>query len=138
MGIAGAAGSDPAADPWADRIGFARLTRMAFGGADLRPLRDEIVSKIANGTAAAGEGLAMTFRVGDDVSWTSQAQGFTRRKVGTVAEVVPAGQRPDRARFARLYKGAGVGFARDNESYVVMVGNAPYWPRVAHLKAARD
>ena len=31
----------------ADRIGFAKLTTMAFGGTDLRPLRDELISKIA-------------------------------------------------------------------------------------------
>jgi hypothetical protein len=41
----------------ADRIGFARLTTMAFNGIDLRPLRDELLSKVAGGTAGAGEGL---------------------------------------------------------------------------------
>lgn len=80
MGIAGAAGSDPAADPWADRIGFARLTRMAFGGADLRPLRDEIVSKIANGTAAAGEGL--------DLSLIAQLLGEKQAGLAIQAEVL--------------------------------------------------
>src|ERR1700748_3237470 len=59
MGIAGAAGSE-LANPWADRIGFATSTRMAFDGGDLRPLRDEIVAKIANGTAGAGEGLDLS------------------------------------------------------------------------------
>src|SRR6185437_6192929 len=80
MGIAGAAGSDPATDPWADRIGFARLTRMAFGGADLRPLRDEIVSKIANGTAAAGEGL--------DLSLIAQLLGEKQAGLAIQAEVL--------------------------------------------------
>jgi hypothetical protein len=46
--------------PSADRIGFARLTTMAFDGADLRPLRDQIMSKIADGTADAGEGLDLS------------------------------------------------------------------------------
>ena len=41
----------------ADRIGFAKLTTMAFNGVDLRPMRDEIMAKIAMGTVDAGEGL---------------------------------------------------------------------------------
>jgi hypothetical protein len=45
---------------WADRIGFAKLTTMAFHGFDLRPMRDELLSKIAGGTAGAGEGLDLT------------------------------------------------------------------------------
>jgi hypothetical protein len=46
--------------PCADRIGFARLTTMAFNGADLRPLRDELISKVVGGTADAGEGLDLS------------------------------------------------------------------------------
>src|SRR6266481_9940389 len=46
--------------PCADRIGFARLTTMAFHGTDLRPLRDELISKVAGGTAEAGEGLDLS------------------------------------------------------------------------------
>jgi hypothetical protein len=44
----------------ADRIGFARLTHQAFVGVDLRPLRDQLVGKIADGTAQAGEGLDLS------------------------------------------------------------------------------
>jgi hypothetical protein len=44
----------------ADRIGFARLTTMAFGGIDLRPLRDQLISRVADGTASAGEGLDLS------------------------------------------------------------------------------
>src|SRR5258708_217945 len=44
----------------ADRIGFAKLTTMAFGGTDLRPLRDELLAKVAGGTADAGEGLDLS------------------------------------------------------------------------------
>jgi hypothetical protein len=47
----------------ADRIGFAKLTTMAFGGTDLRPMRDEIMSKIADGTAGVGEGLDLSLIV---------------------------------------------------------------------------
>src|ERR1700742_1829648 len=80
MGIKGAAGSDLAANPCADRIGFASLTRMAFGGADLRPLRDEIVSRIANGTAGAGEGL--------DLSLIAQLLGEKQAGLAIQAEVL--------------------------------------------------
>jgi hypothetical protein len=44
----------------ADRIGFARLTTMAFDGIDLRPMRDHLISRIADGTASAGEGLDLS------------------------------------------------------------------------------
>jgi hypothetical protein len=47
----------------ADRIGFARLTSMAFHGGDLGPLRDELVSKVAAGTAGAGDGLDLSLIV---------------------------------------------------------------------------
>src|ERR1700731_4898216 len=46
--------------PCADRIGFARLTTMAFHGTDLRPLRDELISKVEGGTAGAGEALDLS------------------------------------------------------------------------------
>ena len=32
---------------------------MAFNGTDLRPLRDELIAKVAGGTAEAGEGTAV-------------------------------------------------------------------------------
>src|ERR1700753_620366 len=79
MGIAGAAGSE-LANPWADRIGFATLTRMAFDGGDLRPLRDEIVSRIAHGTATAGEGL--------DLSLITQLLGEKQAGLAIQAEVL--------------------------------------------------
>jgi hypothetical protein len=80
MGIANAAGSDAADNPCADRIGFARLTRMAFDGADLRPLRDEIVLKIADGTAGAGDGL--------DLSLIAQLLGEKQAGLAIQAEVL--------------------------------------------------
>lgn len=45
---------------YADRIGFAQLTRQAFEGVDLHPLRDQLVARIAAGTALAGEGLDLS------------------------------------------------------------------------------
>src|SRR3978361_1229509 len=47
----------------ADRIGFAKLTTMAFGGADLRSLQNELMSKVADGTAGAGDGLDLSLIV---------------------------------------------------------------------------
>jgi glutathione synthase/RimK-type ligase-like ATP-grasp enzyme len=44
----------------ADRIGFAKLTTMAFDGIDLRPLRDQLIAKVAAGTADAGDGLDLS------------------------------------------------------------------------------
>lgn len=76
------------------------------------------------------------FVLGQSVSWTSQSAGYVKEKIGTIEQVVPAGSRPDKDRFPSLYKGAGVGAARDHESYVVRVkGQGVYWPRVTQLKA---
>src|SRR4051794_5586597 len=44
----------------ADRIGFAQLTRRAFEGGDLHPLRDRLLARIEEGTAEAGEGLDLS------------------------------------------------------------------------------
>ena len=55
--------ADAAGCPCADRIGFAQLTTMAFDGIDLRPLRDELMAKIADGTASAGDGLDLSLIV---------------------------------------------------------------------------
>jgi hypothetical protein len=64
----------------ADRIGFAKLTTMAFRGADLRPLRDELISKVAGGTAGAGEGL--------DLSLITQLLGDKQTGIAIQAEVL--------------------------------------------------
>ena len=66
--------------PSADRIGFARLTTMAFEGADLRPLRDELISKLADGTAEAGEVL--------DLSLITQLLGDKQTGIAIQAEVL--------------------------------------------------
>jgi hypothetical protein len=49
-----------AAPNYADRIGFAHLTRQAFEGVDLHPLRAHLLARIAEGTAQAGEGLDLS------------------------------------------------------------------------------
>src|ERR1700682_3433789 len=66
--------------PSADRIGFARLTTMAFDGIDLRPLRDELLAKVVDGTAGAGEGL--------DLSLIAQLLGDKRTGIAIQAEVL--------------------------------------------------
>src|SRR3984885_7420639 len=44
----------------ADRIGMARLAKMAFDGRDLRPLWASLIAKVLDGTAEAGEGLDLS------------------------------------------------------------------------------
>jgi hypothetical protein len=66
--------------PSANRIGFARLTTMAFEGTDLRPLRDELLSKVAAGQAEAGEGL--------DLSLITQLLGDKPMGMAIQAEVL--------------------------------------------------
>ena len=48
---------------YADRMGFAQLTRQAFEGVDLQPLRDQLVDRITAGAAHAGEGLDLSLIV---------------------------------------------------------------------------
>ena len=52
--------ADAARARCADRIGMARLAKMAFGGKDLRPLWGELVRKVLDGSADAGEGLDLS------------------------------------------------------------------------------
>lgn len=80
----------------------------------------------------------MLFKVGDRVRWTSQAGGYVKSKEGIVAQVVPAGEYPERSRFLHLYKSAGVGKSRDHESYVVVVGHKPYWPLANKLQPVEE
>jgi glutathione synthase/RimK-type ligase-like ATP-grasp enzyme len=69
-----------APSPCADRIGFARLTTMAFRGIDLRPLRDALIAKVAGGTAGAGEAL--------DLSLIAQLLGDKPMGLAVQAEVL--------------------------------------------------
>ena len=43
-----------------DRLGVAALTRMHVGGVDLRPLWHSLITKLIDGTVAAGEGLDLS------------------------------------------------------------------------------
>ena len=80
------------------------------------------------------------FTVGQQVTWSSQAGGFTRTKTGPVEQVVAPGGMPDRTRFPQLSKEAAA--PRDHQSYVIVVpgktaksAGKAYWPRVAALQA---
>jgi hypothetical protein len=80
MDIESSAATGLARYPSAQRIGFARLTTMAFEGADLRPLRDQLLSKVVAGTADAGEGL--------DLSLITQLLGDRQTGMAIQAEVL--------------------------------------------------
>ena len=60
----------------ADRIGFAKLTRMAFDGIDLRPLRDALISKVAGGNSTI---------IGDAKNWPAfngrSLSGYQHKRV---------------------------------------------------------
>jgi hypothetical protein len=47
-------------DECADRIGMAKLAKLAFDGHDLRPTWTELIAKLLNGTANAGEGIDLS------------------------------------------------------------------------------
>ncbi|VWC79599.1 hypothetical protein BLA39750_01096 [Burkholderia lata] len=85
------------------------------------------------------------FKVGDKVTWVSQAGGHTKVKTGVVEEVVTPGGRPSREAFESLYTSNGIGAPRKHLSYVVRVpgatskaAGAVYWPRAASLQPAPE
>jgi hypothetical protein len=55
-----ACAAQSAAPACANRIGVAGLTKMAVTGNDLRPLWRQLISKVLDGTAEAGEGLDLS------------------------------------------------------------------------------
>jgi hypothetical protein len=58
--MASACPAQSAAPVCADRIGVARLTKMAVTGNDLHPLWQQLITKVLDGTAEAGEGLDLS------------------------------------------------------------------------------
>lgn len=86
----------------------------------------------------------MAFKLGDEVSWSSSANGSTKKKIGHVVEVIPAGVSVLTSKFrSELDAGSA---PRKEESYVVCVGPKPssrakpkyYWPRVSALSLHKD
>jgi hypothetical protein len=89
------------------------------------------------------EAMSEDYKVGDDVSWESQSQGSRKRKVGTVVQVVRAGNTPRITKVLQEdYRPMQTyGRGRKDVSYLVAVqpaeGNAKpvlYWPRASSLK----
>lgn len=78
----------------------------------------------------------MKFKKGDMVKWTSKSCSHEYEKRGTVLEIIPEKEAP--YLFFLKYKKCkwewGGGRPRDHESYLVLVGNKIYWPRVKHLE----
>jgi hypothetical protein len=75
------------------------------------------------------------FKLGDEVKWTSQAQGYTREKRGPVVQVLAPGEKPDPERFPALNAKTYGNLGRNHESYVVHVeGHGNYWPLVSKLE----
>jgi hypothetical protein len=52
--------AEPADDGCADRVGMAKLAKLAFDGHNLRPLWAELIDKLLKGTADAGEGIDLS------------------------------------------------------------------------------
>ena len=52
--------ADSARAGCADRVGMARLAKMAFDGKDLRPIWAELITKLLDGNAEAGEGIDLS------------------------------------------------------------------------------
>lgn len=78
-------------------------------------------------------------KIGDKVSWKSQAAGYFKVKEGVVVAIVPA------KRFVNDFippgfKIDGASGYRNHESYIVRVGNSINlnWPRVRHLVTLKE
>jgi hypothetical protein len=68
----------------ADRVGMARLAKMRFDGEDLRPMWRDLIEKLVDGTAEAGEGL--------DLSLIAQLLGDKRAGLAIQDEVLASHQ----------------------------------------------
>lgn len=93
------------------------------------------------------------FKVGDSVTWSSQANGRTITKIGKIISVVPPLKAPFRLVYGSTHYALpdgqeipfsrtnyGGGLPRGHESYVVSVdnGKAYYWPLVSKLRPYND
>ena len=59
---------------------------------------------------------------GTVLSWTSQSRGTTLKKVGTIVDVIPAGEAPDELKWPEMYRnGKLLGSRRSKISYIVRV-----------------
>jgi hypothetical protein len=75
------------------------------------------------------------FALLDRVTWSSSANGTTKRKTGAVIAVIPAGKRP--GEVCEKMRATRFASTRDHVSYGVEVNGEMYWPKVAALKPAK-
>ena len=68
---------------------------------------------------------------GDEVTWVSQASGFSKKKTGVVVLVLSKGMFPRVAmcppEMKVAYRQCGYCPTRDHRSYVVKAGDKLYW-----------
>jgi len=101
--------SEAARADCADRIGMAKLAKMAFDGRDLRPKWADLIAKLLNGTADAGEGI--------DLSLIAQLLGDKRAGLVIQQEVLrshrlfrsPCASKPPRLRVLALAAATDMG-----------------------------
>jgi hypothetical protein len=62
------------------RIGLAKISTLAFRGTDLSPFRDDLIARLSDGTASAGDGL--------DLSLVVQIQGDKQTGLAIQAQVL--------------------------------------------------
>jgi hypothetical protein len=101
--------SEAARADCADRIGMAKLAKMAFDGGDLRPKWAELLAKLLNGTANAGEGI--------DLSLIAQLLGDKQVGLAIQQEVLashrlfrsPCASKPPRLRVLALAAATDMG-----------------------------
>lgn len=76
-------------------------------------------------------------KLGDVVTWTSQAGGYSKTKEGVIVAVVPPNGDP-RDYIPAGLKLDGPGYPRSTESYLIRVRSLTklYWPFVGNLRAA--
>jgi hypothetical protein len=83
---------------------------------------------------------APLFKVGDKVTWSSQANGHRTTKVGTVVDVVPSGERPEwhkrAVEISSAWSRKNMSGPRKHESYLIVTHNPKrlYWPVVDRLR----
>lgn len=68
------------------------------------------------------------FKIGDVVTWKSQANGTWKSKTGKIVEIVPPHVVPTSMRSSRI------GGTRHDESYVVQTEDSLNWPLVSKLE----
>lgn len=85
-----------------------------------------------------------TFKRGDEVTWTSQAGGYVKKKRGVIVEVVKPERRPtnvdgDYLRFRGGFGHELVASVRNHRSYIVKTADGKlYWPLVKYLRAVKS